>query len=639
MLKIVWKSFRANIKNFLAFFISIIMAVNILFLFMYIQQAVSNIKRNVSGVFPLQTASELPQIMQTFVPPVILIAVIVIVYSVQFYIHSRLQDYGMLIILGIRKKDLKKFLIMEYVLSCSFACLGGLLVGNIISYFVGKCLEDFVGQSLIESINMLKVYEMTLLLCIVMIGAALFGVAILLEEKDLSAFMNAEVIVNKKRSSKRSILYLFGGVTFVGIGIGFVALKGEGGPEIKLAQILIYIGIFIGICFGAECLLGKRLKSVKYYKKILVWNQFNYYFSENKYMITVQTILGLLLLVFSFSIISGIFPMTRQTYLNNFVCTLNTGEDFLEEFEKEYSGNFISFPYVWVSDGSLVTTIGISLSDYNRIFGATEKLNKNEIISLLDHPQSSSMIDNKKERTTMTVHIGKNVMLQRLQKGDKKYKVKWEKYKEIIGFGVDGMAVIDDETFKDAIKQDDFYQDFLILNVGKKQLNDATKFVEKKRKEGILQEALCEKLLSESDWNDRVLLLLILAIIDLAVLFFSMFFSWLKTFSEINRIKERYRFLTITGIKTEEKIKTLNKEMALLIKIPMVLSAVIGGSICAAWGWKKCDGFLGLYNRLRSGGLYYKEIIVILIVYLAIEYLFMIGIRLWVRKEVLGERS
>ena len=43
MITIVWKSFLANIKNFLAFFISVIMTVNILFLLMYIKEALSHV--------------------------------------------------------------------------------------------------------------------------------------------------------------------------------------------------------------------------------------------------------------------------------------------------------------------------------------------------------------------------------------------------------------------------------------------------------------------------------------------------------------------------------------------------------------------------------------------------------------------
>ena len=118
MAKIVWKSFRANIKNFLAFFASVIMTVNVLFLFMYVQQSVAAIQVMDSSKLLFSIGGDLPRLFWSLIPEVLVVSIVVIVYSVRFYIRSRMKDYGILTVLGIREKDMKKLIVMEYSLSC-----------------------------------------------------------------------------------------------------------------------------------------------------------------------------------------------------------------------------------------------------------------------------------------------------------------------------------------------------------------------------------------------------------------------------------------------------------------------------------------------------------------------------------------
>lgn len=61
-------------------------------------------------VFSHVNTSQISMVILTFVPQVTVVAIFVIVYSVQFYIKSRLKDYGMMTLLGIREKDMRKFL-------------------------------------------------------------------------------------------------------------------------------------------------------------------------------------------------------------------------------------------------------------------------------------------------------------------------------------------------------------------------------------------------------------------------------------------------------------------------------------------------------------------------------------------------
>lgn len=95
MTKIVWKSFKSNIKNFLAFFASVIMTVNVLFLFIYVQQSVAAIQVMDSSKLVFSIGGDLPRLFWSLIPEIMIVSVVVIVYSVRFYIRSRIKDYGM----------------------------------------------------------------------------------------------------------------------------------------------------------------------------------------------------------------------------------------------------------------------------------------------------------------------------------------------------------------------------------------------------------------------------------------------------------------------------------------------------------------------------------------------------------------
>ena len=109
--------------------------------------------------------SELKGQIRAVIPVVILITVLVVGYSVQFYIQSRVKDYGMLKILGIQRKDMRRMVVREYVLSCGIACGAGIILGKIGTMLSGGVLGRMAGQSFAEGISMKKVYIYTAILC------------------------------------------------------------------------------------------------------------------------------------------------------------------------------------------------------------------------------------------------------------------------------------------------------------------------------------------------------------------------------------------------------------------------------------------------------------------------------------------
>ena len=107
MFKVVWKSFKYNRKNFLSFFMSEILSVAVIFMLIYIQEALSQVPGIKTEALQFAYQSELRKQLRIIIPCIILIMILVTGYSVKAYINTRIWDYKLFQLLGIRKKNLK----------------------------------------------------------------------------------------------------------------------------------------------------------------------------------------------------------------------------------------------------------------------------------------------------------------------------------------------------------------------------------------------------------------------------------------------------------------------------------------------------------------------------------------------------
>ena len=97
MFKVVWKSFKYNRKNFLSFFMSEILSVAVIFMLIYIQEALSQVPGIKTEALQFAYQSELRKQLRIIIPCIILIMILVTGYSVKAYIHTRIRDYSCLL--------------------------------------------------------------------------------------------------------------------------------------------------------------------------------------------------------------------------------------------------------------------------------------------------------------------------------------------------------------------------------------------------------------------------------------------------------------------------------------------------------------------------------------------------------------
>ena len=157
--KIIYKNFKSNIRKYILFFVSNIIAVAELFIFWGLNDVV---------VRAVTEPSIMMGIKSDFMIAVGLITVVTIllmVFSMRYYIKLRAKDYGTFIMLGMKKKMSYMLLFAEYIIGCIGSLLIGILSGNLLLYGILYCLNQYNPQIItLQKVDPV-VYKNTILLC------------------------------------------------------------------------------------------------------------------------------------------------------------------------------------------------------------------------------------------------------------------------------------------------------------------------------------------------------------------------------------------------------------------------------------------------------------------------------------------
>ena len=138
--KIIYKNFKSNIRKYILFFVSNIIAVAELFIFWGLNDVV---------VRAVTEPSIMMGIKSDFMIAIGLITVVTIllmVFSMRYYIKLRAKDYGTFIMLGMKKKMSYMLLFAEYIIGCIGSLLIGILSGNLLLYGILYCLNQYNSQ-------------------------------------------------------------------------------------------------------------------------------------------------------------------------------------------------------------------------------------------------------------------------------------------------------------------------------------------------------------------------------------------------------------------------------------------------------------------------------------------------------------
>lgn len=284
MFKVVWKSFKYNRKNFLSFFMSEILSVAVIFMLIYIQEALSQVPGIKTEALQFAYQSELRKQLRIIIPCIILIMILVTGYSVKAYINTRIWDYKLFQLLGIRKKNLKVMIGLEYVISGMLACGFGILFGLIGTKIIKEILHTRINARFVKGISMSRVYLVLILSCLIMTIGVYITLQILL---DTRTNLGDKIfkIKESRIHSMISVIYFIVGILV--ISSGYLLVNND--PMMAyMALICILTGLIILMIFGTGFFMEKFSES-KYYKKhILAWNDCYCYIKKHGFRMLMQ---------------------------------------------------------------------------------------------------------------------------------------------------------------------------------------------------------------------------------------------------------------------------------------------------------------------------------------------------------------
>lgn len=595
MFKVAFKSFRHCFREYIVCFASIAFSIAMLFSCIYISMIVSNI--TFYEIFVHTRVSSIGVFLEKLIPVVVVLSAAVIIYALRFYIQTRAKDYSLYLILGIRKKQFIKVLVAEYICGWIISTAVGLLFGNVIVLFVKRVLMRFQAVAAVADISVGKIYKVTLGGSFALLACILIILLVMVSEKDLSALMKAErVSQNKKPASWWPYMVFLGlFLSAVSVVLNYTA---KGLFPIGLLIILFLSGIFLILSFGMGLFLQKLKKGRKYYQKLIGRNTLYYRFSNNRNMIFMQIMIGVSVLFLGYTVVSGSLPIHQPGVhpVDFMVMAEEEDQEFLKEWDakyemfiplKEYNdvvkNELVSlsadggFPYIWsLTTGEGSDCFGISLSDYNRIWGKTEVLEDNEVISILDSEEFPSM--KGKDGKTSELILGAMKLDGMDPERDKKYTVKEEIVQPVFGFDVAGLVVFSDHVFQTARENDDFHGFMELKNVSEEDYDKALAELEAYSKTGKQFQIFDRKTAVAQEESQRLLNLTVIGFIIVMMLAYSYFVLYLKLYSEREYLCEKYDYLRVAGMHRRERKGLLKSEIRNFM-VPAVILSVISGII------------------------------------------------------------
>ena len=362
--KIIYKNFKSNIRKYILFFVSNIIAVAELFIFWGLNDVV---------VRAVTEPSIMMGIKSDFMIAVGLITgvtILLMVFSMRYYIKLRAKDYGTFIMLGMKKKMSYMLLFAEYIIGC---------IGSFNWYFVRKSapIWNFI---LLKSIVDPVVYKNTILLCLgVMLGIFII-LLVWMDGRNLSSLMMKEEIKEKRPVSSKWLLFTVLGIVFI-----ILAIKQykPGTWGYYFAHIYFLIGGILIITFSGAFILEQAKKEPFYFRYALKINQLDSKYQSNILIILMLFVIHFFALSYIGTQIVEILPLdkTNSNYPYDIIwMARQNDEKYSEKIAEKYNGAVKHIPMIRATMFYSQEEIGISESTYKELTGKAYGLSGKEIV-------------------------------------------------------------------------------------------------------------------------------------------------------------------------------------------------------------------------------------------------------------------
>ena len=371
--KIIYKNFRSNLKNYILFFLSNIVAIMELFVFYGIRSIIK------SSITDKVTAEALKTDFQIAVGIIAVITLMLMFYAMKCYIKLRIKDYSMFLVLGMKKKAVSLLLLFEYCIGCVISLILGIGVGRILLYIIQRLLVKYYPRYIQMHALGYQIYKNVCLASILIMVLVFVILLIWLDRRSLGMLM-AEDKKNEKRPASYMwiILAVIGNVLMI---VGIILYCGSD-TQYLYAHGGLLMGLILAVVFGLALFLNllKKCKNF-YYRHMLDLNQL--YSRYLNHMI----ILVLLIVVHFFSLsylvvqTAELLPLDqyRSQYPYDVIwITEKDNKGYAKKLASTYNGTVTEVPMIRVSTYYGANHIGISEKTYR-------KLSKSQALNLKEN--------------------------------------------------------------------------------------------------------------------------------------------------------------------------------------------------------------------------------------------------------------
>lgn len=606
-----------NIKYYKLGYILLIANAAISVTFLFTILGIENILENVHTSEVLLLGNGMQGIMKEAVATVVVINALMMGFSFHCYVKNKAAQERIMILLGTRRKLLRKTRIIEYAGCLVIALILGVLFGNVLISLFKAIIPQYLEIEEIKGVDG-RVYFVT-----VLIFSAITLISLLVNNEIYEREKYKRTIkIDKEKIPGNKICFVY---LMLGSIVSFIA--GSNYSQRRYAESIYYIYLFI---FGAVCVVISLCaiwvkwteKGKRHYKQIMTRIPFTCYFGRTSKMISIMLVIHFIVLsvyTIQFAGLMTVCP-AEELYPYDFVCMAYSQD---EAFFTELKANQIEvqrYPMVRVTSvegdsfdwkdaasnkfmGVLWPQgqhIGISESTYMKLqknLGIkTEKLNlKGEEIHIVYQQDSSFKahpLDWYLDRKKPYLRIGQPLRFYDFMDREMLYPpriVKSEEIQILTGMFERGMqeniVVFSDGYFETL--EGEGPKEYYLLNVNE----DDYQFVKER------MELFEKKHLEDSSWAAEIrpyydkkqmikdteserLLKIVVSVFEIVMLVIStILIISLKFVFEYDELKERYQLLFRIGMRKKERRQVLRKEIKIFFIIPIVIAAVLAAGV------------------------------------------------------------
>lgn len=305
---IIIKTFKANLKKFLSYFLCCSFSITVFF--MYTTLILNkDINHNIASFGKEGTA--IKTMIYSSLIALILFSIVFMSYSHSAFISCRKKEFDLYSVLGMNKRDIKKLILFENLLIAASSMITGLISGSIFGRLFFMIVTKILNLNVLAFNLSYKNYLLTTCSFIV-----IFIVVLIINRFTSSKINNiSKNAFIKSKGSNYAYLAILGLSIVIS---SYIIICFSKNNKLILSTILCFLGTYLLItCLGNLILwITKRNESL-YHRNLLTITEISYKFSQNKKIIFALSILSCIAIYFIGLAYSSYIETPKEVNIEN----------------------------------------------------------------------------------------------------------------------------------------------------------------------------------------------------------------------------------------------------------------------------------------------------------------------------------